>query len=262
VQRVQCLTNKQRLITANSAYQLDNHDFFPMVFNGPYIGDVDNIYRPWMANGWLDWSSSADNTNFVYLVAPRFSALADYTRGDKSMFRCPADVYLSPVQRQRGWASRIRSISADPLVGRGNFWDETLGPLKGHGNLSIYKGAAKSTDLLIPTPARTWVYMDEHPDSINDPTGLPPNQADNMPDGPATYHNCAAGFAMADGHTEMHHWKGGKMTRPRTRDTLVEVGLLGVNFNNQNNFSVQKGDPDLYWFSYATPRWSEKTVAD
>jgi prepilin-type processing-associated H-X9-DG protein len=99
--------------------------------------------------------------------------------------------------------------------------------------------------------------MDEHPDSMNDGGCWSPNFASNMPDAPATYHNGAAGIAMADGHSEMHRWTGPTMNKPRNQG-----GLLGVSFVAQNNYSTVKGDPDLYWLSFATPRWTTRTVAD
>jgi prepilin-type processing-associated H-X9-DG protein len=99
--------------------------------------------------------------------------------------------------------------------------------------------------------------MDEHPDSINDAGAFAPNTSSNIPDAPATYHNGAAGFAMADGHSEIHKWKGPTMNKPRSAG-----GLKGVNFVMQNNFATVSTDPDLRWYSYATPRNKPKTVAD
>jgi prepilin-type processing-associated H-X9-DG protein len=62
------------------------------------------------------------------------------------------------------------------------------------------------------------VFVDEHPDSIND--GLfgmhlpatPPASGGNWAaqtwdDVPASYHNGACGFAFADGHAEIKKWQ-------------------------------------------------------
>ncbi len=100
------------------------------------------------------------------------------------------------------------------------------------------------------------MYVDEHPDSINDAGCFPPNTPVNIPDAPATYHNGACGFAFADGHSEIHKWIGPTMKKPRP------LGLKGVNFMQQNNFGTTKGDPDLFWYSFHSPRLSEKTVAN
>ena len=229
-----------------------------MVFHGGFVptGPSDPN-KPWVT-GWLDWSTSTDNTNVTYLLDPRYASLAAYFARDKRIYKCPADVYLSPTQRARGWEERVRSVSANLYVGKGNAWASgTWGGPGGPNNLIIYKGAARAADLLIPGPARTWVYMDDHPDSMNDGGLFPPNAPINMPDAPATYHNGAAGVAMADGHCEMHRWTGATMNRPRRLS-----GLTGVSFSAQNNFATVQGDPDLFWLSYGSPRWSTRTAAN
>lgn len=99
--------------------------------------------------------------------------------------------------------------------------------------------------------------MDEHPDSLNDAGAFAPNSANNIPDAPATYHNMAAGFAMADGHSEIHKWRGGTMTKSRKAN-----GLNGVGYTQSNNFGTGANDPDVRWYSYVTPRNTYKTVCD
>jgi prepilin-type processing-associated H-X9-DG protein len=159
---------------------------------------------------------------------------------------------VSPTQRALGWEARVRSVSANVFVGKGNAWSTAAGGPSGPINLTIYKGVAKAADLLIPGPARTWVYIDEHPDSMNDGGIFAPDTASNLPDLPATYHNGAAGVAMADGHCEIHRWTG---------RTMKGTGLAGVSYNARNNFGTVTGDPDLFWLSYNSPRWSTRTVA-
>jgi len=167
---------------------------------------------------------------------------------------------VSPPQRSAGWKERVRSVSGDIYVGEGNGWGPNrfgTGTGSGPNNPAIYKGAIRSSDLTFPGPSGTWVYVDEHPDSINDAGCFGPDSRTNIPDAPATYHNGACGFAFADGHSEIHKWVGPTMKKARRLG-----GLLGVNFQAQNNFATTVGDPDLRWYSYATPRISERTVAD
>jgi prepilin-type processing-associated H-X9-DG protein len=62
----------------------------------------------------------------------------------------------------------------------------------------------------VPRPVGIFVTLDEHPNSIND--GYYLNTTGNTGswgDSPATYHNGACGFAFADGHAEIHKWRGG-----------------------------------------------------
>jgi prepilin-type processing-associated H-X9-DG protein len=67
----------------------------------------------------------------------------------------------------------------------------------------------------IVNPVKTFVFIDENPDSINDAafatqcngsvagTGSPA-----IADIPASYHNKAGGLSFADGHSEVHRWHG------------------------------------------------------
>ncbi|MEI6116666.1 MAG: TonB family protein [Burkholderiales bacterium] len=211
-QGVFCMNNTKQLMLANHMYQGENRDLYPMSFHGGYIPPVDGP-QPWVS-GWLDWSTGTDNTNTILLLDPRYAILAPYFGKAKNIYKCPADIYASTDQRTRGWATRCRSVSGNIYIGEGNAWATgSWGQPSGPKNLSIYRGAKKASDLLIPGPSQTWVYMDEHPDSINDAGAFAPNSAINIPDAPATYHNGAAGFAMADGHSEIHKWKGPLMTR-------------------------------------------------
>jgi prepilin-type processing-associated H-X9-DG protein len=65
----------------------------------------------------------------------------------------------------------------------------------------------KITDIKIPSPTDTWVFMDEHPDTINDGYfNVSLNNKSTWDDLPASYHNGAAGLAFADGHAEIRKW--------------------------------------------------------
>jgi len=69
--------------------------------------------------------------------------------------------------------------------------------------------------------SKTWVFNDEHPDSINDgiqytPTG--DGEDEEWGDIPASYHNGAAGFAFADGHSEIHKWLNKNTIHPIAGD--------------------------------------------
>jgi prepilin-type N-terminal cleavage/methylation domain-containing protein/prepilin-type processing-associated H-X9-DG protein len=251
-QGISCMNNTKQLMLANHMYVLDNSDTYPMAMHGGYVptGPNDPV-RPWVT-GWLDWTVSPDNTNTVYLLSPQYAVLAQYFGQAKNIYHCPADMFASPPQRAAGWTYRCRSVSGNIYVGKGNAWAPVGGGPSGPNNLTIYKGAAKPSDLTTPGPADTWVYMDEHGDSINDAGAFAPDSATNIPDAPATYHNGAAGFAFADGHSEIHKWKG---------PTMLGV-LATIRYTAQNNFTCRPGDPDLYWYSYHSPRNTAKTVAN
>ena len=245
-QAVYCINNTKQLMLANHLYQADNQDLFPMAIHGATPGGA--AERPWVS-GWLTWDISTDNTNETYLLDQRYAVLAAYFAKAKNVYKCPADNYASGAQRARGWSTRVRSVSGNVYIGRGNGWTSVMGGPSGPNNLGLYLGATKFSDLKIPGAANTWVYMDEHPDSINDAGAFAPNTANNIPDAPATYHNGAAGFSFADGHSEIHKWRGSAMN-----------ALRKISFVERNNYATATGDPDLYWYCYVTPRRTERVL--
>jgi hypothetical protein len=58
----------------------------------------------------------------------------------------------------------------------------------------------------VPKPAKTWLVIDEHPDSINDGYFINNPQFNSWQDLPASYRNGACGFSFADGHSEIKKW--------------------------------------------------------
>jgi prepilin-type N-terminal cleavage/methylation domain-containing protein/prepilin-type processing-associated H-X9-DG protein len=241
-QGILCMNNTKQVMLANHMYQSDNEDKFPGSYHGGFVPGPNATERPWVT-GWLDWSASTDNTNTVYLLDSRYAVLAQYFGQAKNIYKCPADKYVSAPQRARGWTERVRSISSNILVGEGN---AETGP-KG----AIYAHPTKASHLIIPGPSQTWVYVDEHPDSINDAGCFPPNSNVNIVDVPANYHNGACGFAFADGHSEIKKWSGPTIKRLRVN---AREGAYQV------NVATTPRDPDVYWYSYRSPRNNENEV--
>lgn len=232
---IQCQNNTRQLAMAWQMYADDNSGRLVVNLHGGanVAGIGDSTYGHSWASGWLDWTyGRSDNTNTALLADPRYARLAPYLNSATNVFKCPADKYLSWAQRTFGLTQRARSYSASIYLGAGN---AEQGPVD-----SIYKHVIKTSDLLYPTPAQTWVHVDEHPDSMNDAAFFNPRQAAWI-DNPTTYHNGAAGFSFADGHSEMHKWSG-SLTR-----------LVSVNFNF-SAVSAVSGDPDIHWVSLHSQR--------
>jgi len=222
---------------------LDNDDRIVMSFHGGEArgGAAANNARnaPWVV-GWLDWTTSSDNTNVSFLVDEKYSKLAKYFGNARKILKCPSDKFVSPAQRARGWTDRVRSVSGNIGVGDGN---AESGPWE-----SIYKHIRKTSGFIFPGPSETWVCMDEHPDSINDAGFFNPRQSSWI-DQPATYHNGAAGLSFADGHAEIHKWKG-SLAAPRAQT---------VKLNNSIDAPARAGDPDISWLSFRGGRISDRT---
>jgi len=231
----QCRHNLKQLITAWQMY--------PEEYNGRIVPNYHGLVvsGSW-ASGWLDWTSSSDNTNVLNLIDARYALLAPYVLGASNLFKCPADDYRSSQQKAFGWSRRVRSYSVAMGIGEGNAETGPWNP--------FYKHVKKTSEFLYPLPAEAAVYVDEHPDSMNDPGFFSPNQ-NTWVDVPATYHDGGAVFAFADGHTEDHKWRGslsnGRATRVSTVD-YVNVAVL-----------APVADPDIAWMSYHTPRVSSQS---
>jgi prepilin-type processing-associated H-X9-DG protein len=90
----------------------------------------------------------------------------------------------------------------------------------------------------------SWVYVDEHPDSINDAGFFAPRITQWI-DLPASYHNGACGFAFADGHSEIRKWKSGLTLQP------IRITSYGGTTTPANNV-------DVLWIRERTPRVSDK----
>ena len=243
-QGIMCLNNSKQIMLAWQMYLGDNNDRIVTALHGGAAqnGQGDPKYGVGWVEGWLDWGTSTDNTNVLFLIDDRWAKLGKYVAKSKNVFKCPADVYVSGAQRNRGWTERARSMSGNIGVGEGNAeggpWD------------TIYKHIKKTGEFIFPGPTDTWVYCDEHPCSIND-AGLFNPHATAWIDQPASYHNGAGGFAFADGHSEIHKWVDSLNT------TKAKSVILG--FNGVTATDVKAGDRDIHWVSYRGGRVSDKS---
>jgi prepilin-type N-terminal cleavage/methylation domain-containing protein/prepilin-type processing-associated H-X9-DG protein len=235
---ISCLNNTRQLMLAWQMYAHDNADVLVPCLEGNAVrgGLPDPVYGFGWVEGMLDWTTSPDNTNVLFLTSDKFCRLGNYVARSKNIFKCPADHFLSDVQRNRGWQARARSLSANAGVGQGNgetsaSWDP------------IYQHYRKLSEFRFPGPAETWVFLDEHPDSINDPAFYNPKLGFII-DVPAAYHNGACGFSFADGHSEIHKWRG-VLSQPRVWQVTAADGQY-----LDSKIHAPADDPDLHWLSY------------
>jgi len=248
-QAISCLNNCKQLMVAWQMYLHDNNDnIVPALSGSAARGGVgDPKYGVGWVEGWLDWTTLQDNTNLDYLISDKYSRLGSYLGKTKNIFKCPADNYLSASQRAAGWSQRVRSLSGNIGVGAGNAEDG--GPF----DKSIYQHYTKSSQFLHPGPTDTWVFLDEHPDSINDAAFYCPALPQEMNDIPSTLHDGACGFAMADGHAEIHKWRG-CMNKTLARSVKAQEG-----FNLGHMVTGPLGDPDIHWLSSHGGTLTEKS---
>jgi prepilin-type N-terminal cleavage/methylation domain-containing protein/prepilin-type processing-associated H-X9-DG protein len=204
-QGILCMGNTKQLMLAVHLYTGDNREEFPMVTHGgsaqsgAMIGNLPSSETPWVM-GWLDWGTSQHNTNRLYVADRRWAALARYSGGTHKLYKCPADMLLHPTQRARKWSERVRSISANGAIGKGN-------KTAADGLLQCEKLFIKTSDVARPAPSELWMFVDENPDSINDGAFFNAQMDRRWIDMPANYHNGACGFSFVDGHSEIKKWK-------------------------------------------------------
>lgn len=251
-----CMSNKKQLQLAAIMYTTDNNDLLP--FN-PDQSVTTAGALPWIA-GKMDWNASpnSDNTNIALLVNSANSDLATYTSTQPGIYHCPADIYLKPgVQTGLGWSYRVRSVAMDAAIGGGNA-NPNLPGAKPAGSLSSEFGpngmfyATKSSQLRNPGPADSWVFTDEHPDSIDDGIlYISPFFATTGGEGvftelPSSLHDRADGISFADGHAEIHRWLDGR--------TCIPVEYIDLSGSSKLNM-VPVPNPDLLWMAQHTPDW-------
>jgi prepilin-type N-terminal cleavage/methylation domain-containing protein/prepilin-type processing-associated H-X9-DG protein len=210
-QMIGCLNNTKQLTIAWHVYCGDYNERVPnnygvnetiaAINNGRLDNWVNNVMT-WGANGSIA-DFSVTNISWVASgVLGRYMAVAILA------YKCPADNYLSPAQRSAGYKMRNRSLSMNSIFGRfstdsNGGSDPTFNGL--NWGFPQYKQYLKQTQ--VPRPVKTWLFLDEHPDSINDGYFINNPTADHWQDIPACYHNGACGFAFADGHSEIRKWK-------------------------------------------------------
>jgi prepilin-type processing-associated H-X9-DG protein len=193
-----CLNNTHQLGLAWLLYSDDHNGRLPYNLGGDVTvrGVAPSTDLNWV-NNILNWELRSDNTNFATITE---ASLGHYTSKSTAIYRCPSDHVLSAIQQSAHWTSRVRSYSMNAMIGDA-------------GDLSRYGYNKNNPDYIqffkissIPRPTRIFVFLDEHPDSIND--GYFINNAYNWEwvDLPASYHNGGANFSYADGHCEPHQW--------------------------------------------------------
>jgi len=198
-QGIKCMVNGKQIALATLLYADDSSDKVP----GNHDGGQATTNTDWCA-GWLDFSGGADptgaDTNINLLINGQ---IGQYAGRAAEVYKCPADRSLSFGSKG---LPRVRSISAN------GYWGNPLS--SGRPFTSGYKDYTKTSDIINPSPSMFWMYLDEREDSINDGwfavdmSSFDPvhPQSYEWVDWPASYHNGAAGFSFADGHSEIHRW--------------------------------------------------------
>lgn len=243
-QETGCISNQKQLITAWMLYADD--------YNGMVVVNANNVTQNQGVVGWVDdimqWDFTPpvvwpDNTNTLKLAN---ALLALYCGKQVGIYHCPGDTYNSLAgQRVRSYSmnSQMGSAIVATIASQTDVVNE-------YGAGQNWKIFSKESDINLPAPVNTWVFIDEHPDSIND--GLFRVNLQGVSsvdysggtyvwnDYPANNHRGAGVLAYADGHAQARKW---------TDPALVPNPVTHVKINN---LSATAPYTDIIWLRQAT----------
>lgn len=244
-QGIYCMNNEKQLALAAITYANDFKDHWVPNFPGQ---------KPGWTVGYMDFQKTTlDNTNLALLVDPNRGAVMGPYIANPKCFRCPADPTYVP-----GLGDRVRSVSMSQAVGTMGATQGLLkagdpvngqwltGQLIGDSPQTTWRTYGTTASMNIPGTSMIFVFLDEHPNSINDagfavamdPTGV----FAKIIDYPASYHNGACGFSFADGHAEIHKWLGKNIQPPIDPNAATSLGN-----GNTGNRAGNDGAADVAW---------------
>lgn len=206
-QAVQCLNNLRQLQVCFRLYADDHNGVF-----------MPNIYGN---DGWVKGSvdfvgTNPSNWDLNTLMDPRSAVLGPYTK-NPAIYRCPAD-WTTVMRPNVGRVSRIRSVAASQAVGSWpgaaathGYWLDS--GFTGNGTNPGGKWRCFGRDADVTRPSFIWVFIDEHPASVNDggygfrmPDTFQSTGAQGWVDLPAAFHGGSGALSFMDGHSEIRRW--------------------------------------------------------
>jgi prepilin-type N-terminal cleavage/methylation domain-containing protein/prepilin-type processing-associated H-X9-DG protein len=190
-QAIGCGNNLRQL---SLGWVLYADDFSDRLVNNHNRAETTANRQSWV-NNVEDWGNTDDNTNLALILSGKLSSSVNRAT---AIYKCPSDRSVAAN------GARIRSVSMNSLVGDPSTALDQFNP----GFIQVLK----MTQFV--RPAQTFVFIEEHPDTIND--GFFVNTWDDLNWGnlPASYHNGSANLHFADGHIESHHWIVADTARP------------------------------------------------
>jgi prepilin-type N-terminal cleavage/methylation domain-containing protein len=197
-QAIACSNHLRQLALGWILYADDFSDYF--VNNHAKVQTTAD--RQSWVNNIQDWAGTPDNTNLTLITNGK---LAPYVSFATPIYKCPSDRSVAAN------GPRIRSVSMNACVGDPGQALDQFNPK--------YAQFFKSADM--PQATQIFVFLEEHPDTIND--GFFVNTWDDLKWGnlPASYHNGAGNLHFADGHSESHRWATADTVRPARQGGAV-----------------------------------------
>jgi prepilin-type N-terminal cleavage/methylation domain-containing protein/prepilin-type processing-associated H-X9-DG protein len=247
-QAIACLSNYRQLTLAWHMYANDNND--KLAYNTDrFATPAQTIGLPpsWVycsQQAYMDWNTTGGNNNYnvntQFIINSQLASLGDYVTKSVGIYHCPADNNLFNAQQAAGWSYRVRSCAMNGAIGDG---------IKYNGLSWKPYVVKKASDFHTPGPTSSWLFTDEHPNSIDDGafyfdqtyTG----GAGTFTELPGSNHGGGTGVAFADGHSELHKMQMG----------VVKFDPSATSFTTQNySADTAAKQADLLWFVQRTPQ--------
>lgn len=205
---ISCLSHHRQLGLAAFLYAGDERDALP------YNLGEDETLQEVTSGRFINWTSSllsweldADNTNFALLTR---GGIGPYVSASAEIYRCPADFVVSDLQAAAGWRQRVRSTSMNAMMGNAGEYTTNGFNVNNPEHRQFFQLSQ------VTLPSQLFVFIEEHPDSVNDGYFLNRVSRSEWTDLPASNHGRAASLTFADGHVESHVWQA-TATRPKNR---------------------------------------------
>lgn len=241
---IECLGNKKQLMIAWLGFATDNND--RLTGNSHERGELE---KEW-AHGQMSWAVSTDVTNIQHMLAGQ---VGPYLAHEWKVFKCPADNFLSPSQRQAGWSARVRSISMNYFMGEGK--DGNGGGTKVTERAFDQRVFKFLGDMRALSPSRAWVVTDAHPNYVSRPCFTFWRRPDNLAWTaiPGMYHCRASTIGFADGHAEVRRWRAAALDLPVQyvggdgSDRILQAGVGSREDYEWLHSRSTEPDPDWQW---------------
>jgi prepilin-type processing-associated H-X9-DG protein len=231
---ISCLNNARQLGLASLIYTDEFGERLP--YN---LGEAE-IHAAVDQKQFLNWNSSImdwevvnpDNTNTALAT---LGGIGPYTSHNAKIYKCPNDNYVSDLQAAAGWSARVRSFSMNAMIGDAGQFSRSGANV----NNPNYRQYFKITQ--VAQPAQIFVFIEEHPNSIDDGYFINNPQQFTWTNLPAAHHNGAANISFVDGHVETHRWSDSSTRLP------IRPGIAYL------PISVPAATRrDFYWLMYRT----------
>jgi prepilin-type N-terminal cleavage/methylation domain-containing protein len=246
---VQCLSNQRQLSVAWMMYARDNNDYLVpnrgLVGQGlpSYGGDprlsarfqVGGPNADWCPGDIQDTAEVQSGTQFLgsdkYSEWIQAGLLYAYIN-NINVFHCPADHSIVPHGATSIQTPALRTYSMNDWVVPMDNAGYVVYPWKGQNGYLVYSKLSSFTQ---PGPAKTWVFIEESPYTIDDAFfEVDPTTPKTWYSCPAVLHGNASVLAWADGHTDAHRW---------TDNNMINVKGVGA---------ATASGGDLAWFIEAS----------